>query len=197
MAFEASADDRDTRGFISITTSSPVSRFRANCTFEPPVSTPTARITAALASRSTWYSRSERVCAGATVTESPVCTPIGSTFSIEQMMTTLSLRSRITSSSNSPQPATDSSISTWPIGLARRPRATISSNAWWSAANPPPWPPSVNAGRITAGRASAPAASAARASCSEWAIALWGTRRPICSIVSPNSCRSSAQWMAS
>ena len=48
-----------------------------------------------------------RVCCGATVTESPVCTPIGSTFSIEHTITTLSARSRITSSSNSPQPSTD------------------------------------------------------------------------------------------
>ena len=64
------------------------------------------------------------VCAGATVTESPVWTPIGSTFSIEQMITTLSLRSRITSSSNSPQPSTDSSTRTWLIGLAARPSET-------------------------------------------------------------------------
>ena len=35
-------------------------------------------------SRIFWYSRSVSVIAGATVTESPVCTPIGSTFSIEQ-----------------------------------------------------------------------------------------------------------------
>ena len=62
------------------------------------------------------------VCCGATVTESPVCTPIGSTFSIEQTITTLSARSRITSSSNSPQPITDSSSSTWPIGEASMPR---------------------------------------------------------------------------
>ena len=64
------------------------------------------------------------VWAGATVTESPVWTPIGSTFSIEQMITTLSLRSRITSSSNSPQPITDSSTRTWLIGLAARPSET-------------------------------------------------------------------------
>ena len=36
------------------------------------------------ASRICWYSRSVSVCAGATVIESPVCTPIGSMFSIEQ-----------------------------------------------------------------------------------------------------------------
>ena len=69
------------------------------------------------------------VCAGATVTESPVWTPIGSTFSIEQMITTLSLRSRITSSSNSPQPSTDSSTSTWLIGLAARPSETTPSSS--------------------------------------------------------------------
>ena len=55
-------------------------------------------------SRIRWYSRSVSVIAGATVTESPVCTPIGSTFSIEHTTTTLSLLSRISSSSNSFQP---------------------------------------------------------------------------------------------
>ena len=44
--------------------------------------------------------------------ESPVCTPIGSTFSIEQTMMQLSFLSRTTSISNSFQPSTDSSIST-------------------------------------------------------------------------------------
>ena len=38
-----------------------------------------------------WYSLSVSVCAGATVIESPVCTPIGSRFSIEQTMMQLSL----------------------------------------------------------------------------------------------------------
>src|ERR1700676_1117003 len=40
--------------------------------FEPPASMPTARMTAAAASRIRWYSLSVRVCAGATVIESPV-----------------------------------------------------------------------------------------------------------------------------
>ena len=124
MAFEASAEERETRGFISITTISPVSRLTANCTFEPPVSTPTARMTVTAASRSAWYSRSESVMAGATQTESPVWTPIGSRFSIEQTMITLSRRSRITSSSNSSQPSSDSSSSTWPIGDSATPRST-------------------------------------------------------------------------
>ena len=35
VAFEASADDRDTRGFISMITWRPVAGSRANCTFDP------------------------------------------------------------------------------------------------------------------------------------------------------------------
>ena len=54
VAFEASADERDTRGFISITTISPLSGLTANWMFEPPVSTPTARITAMAWSRRFW-----------------------------------------------------------------------------------------------------------------------------------------------
>ena len=74
-----------------------------------------------------WYSRSESVWAGATVMESPVWTPIGSKFSMEQMMTQLSLRSRITSISYSFQPRSDSSIKTSLTGEQSRPRAMISS----------------------------------------------------------------------
>ena len=121
VAFDASADERDTRGFISMTTCRPVAGSTANCTLEPPVSTPTRRMQAKAASRICWYSTSVSVCAGATVIESPVCTPIGSTFSIEQMITQLSARSRITSSSNSFQPAIDSSTRISPIGLAAMP----------------------------------------------------------------------------
>ena len=55
-----------------MTRSSPVSRLRANWMFEPPVSTPTARMIATAASRSSWYASSESVICGATVTESPV-----------------------------------------------------------------------------------------------------------------------------
>ena len=46
MALEASALERETRGFISITTISSVCGLTANWMFEPPVSTPTARMTA-------------------------------------------------------------------------------------------------------------------------------------------------------
>ena len=117
MAFDASADDRDTRGFISMTTIRPSAGLTANWMFEPPVSTPTRRMIRRAASRIRWYSLSVSVSAGATVMLSPVCTPIGSTFSIEQMTTKLSATSRITSSSNSFQPMTDSSIRTSCTGL--------------------------------------------------------------------------------
>ena len=129
VALEASAELRDTRGFISITCMSPLSGLTANWMFEPPVSTPMARMMRMAASRIAWYSLSLSVCAGATVMLSPVCTPMASTFSIEHTMTTLSARSRITSSSYSFQPRTDSSMSTCWCGLAIRPRATKSSNS--------------------------------------------------------------------
>ena len=40
VALEANAEERDTRGFISMTIKRPVWGFTANCTLEPPVSTP-------------------------------------------------------------------------------------------------------------------------------------------------------------
>ena len=143
VAFEASADERDTRGFISMITNRPLSGLTANWMFEPPVSTPISRITANEASRMIWYSLSVRVCVGATVIESPVCTPIGSKFSIEQMMTQLSARSRMTSISNSFQPSSDSSTSTSVTGDRSRPCLIISSNSSRLYAMPPPVPPSV------------------------------------------------------
>ena len=129
VALDASAEERLTRGFISITTMSPFSGLRANCTLEPPVSTPTRRMHANAASRMRWYSTSERVWAGAMVTESPVCTPIGSRFSIEQMTTQLSARSRITSSSYSFQPAMLFSMRISVTGLASRPLRATRSNS--------------------------------------------------------------------
>ena len=51
VALDASADERETRGFISITTNRPVAGSTANWTLEPPVSTPTLRSTAMAALR--------------------------------------------------------------------------------------------------------------------------------------------------
>ena len=121
VAFDASALDRETRGFISMTTSRPSLGSTANWMLQPPVSTPTDRMMPIERSRIAWYSRSVSVIAGATVIESPVCTPIGSRFSMLQTITTLSARSRITSSSYSFQPRIDSSRSTSVVGLADSP----------------------------------------------------------------------------
>ena len=151
MAFDAKADERDTRGFISITIIRPSSGLMANCTLEPPVSTPISRNTAKEALRMIWYSLSVRVCAGATVIESPVCTPIGSKFSIEQMIMQLSAESRTTSISYSFQPSSDSSINSSLVGEASSPRSQISTNSSRLYAIPPPLPPIVNEGRIIAG----------------------------------------------
>ena len=195
VALDARALERETRGFISMTTISSVAELTANCTFEPPVSTPTARMTAIAWSRSAWYCLSVSVCWGATQTLSPVWTPIGSRFSIEHTITTLSVWSRITSSSNSPQPSTDSSSSTWPIGEAASPPPTTRRMSAAECTTPPPVPPSVNAGRTMKGSPSS--CSAARASSTEWAITERGTRRPAAVIVSRKRSRSSARSMAS
>ena len=124
-------------------------------------------------------------------------TPIGSTFSIEQTTITLSLRSRISSSSNSPHPSTDSSTRTWLIGLAARPSETIWRSSVAVRAAPPPWPPIVNAGRMIAGSFSVPSARAASTSPTDSAISDHGTRKPADSMVFLNSFRSSARWIAS
>ena len=129
VALEAKAEERDTRGFISITTMRPVSGSMANCTLEPPVSTPISRSTWMEALRSSWYSLSVRVWAGATVMLSPVCMPIGSKFSMEQTMMQLSLESRTTSISNSFQPSRDSSISNSVVGERSSPRRQMVSNS--------------------------------------------------------------------
>jgi hypothetical protein len=51
VALEASAEERETRGFISMTTSRHPSGLTANWTLEPPVSTPISRRQAMLALR--------------------------------------------------------------------------------------------------------------------------------------------------
>ena len=113
----------------------------ANCTLEPPVSTPTRRMQAKAASRMAWYSTSESVWAGATVMESPVWTPIGSRFSMEQTITQLSARSRMTSSSYSFHPAIERSMRISVMGLASSPLAARRSKSSGVEAMPVPLPP--------------------------------------------------------
>ena len=93
------------------------------------------------ASRISWYSTSLSVCAGATVIESPVCTPIGSRFSIEQMTTQLSARSRMTSSSYSFHPRIDFSMRISEIGLDSSPNRAMRSKSSAVDAMPVPLPP--------------------------------------------------------
>ena len=129
VALEARAELRETRGFISITTRRPSRGLTANWMLDPPVSTPTLRMIPMAAFRMCWYSLSVRVCTGATVMESPVWTPMGSKFSMLQITTTLSFRSRITSNSNSFQPMTDSSIRISWAGLRSSPLLASCSNS--------------------------------------------------------------------
>ncbi len=189
VALLARAEDRETRGFISITIRRPVFGSTANWMFDPPVSTPTSRMMARAALRMTWYSRSVRVWAGATVTESPVWMPMGSKFSIVQITTKLSAQSRMTSSSYSFQPITDSSMSTSCMGERSRPRETRPSSSSVLYTMPAPVPPRVNEGRITQG---SPVISAtARASSTLFAMPLRGTSRPMRAMASLKSLRSS------
>ena len=92
------------------------------------------------------------VCAGATVIESPVCTPIGSMFSMEQIIMQLSFLSLTTSNSYSFQPKSDSSIRSSVVGDKSNPFSQISLNSWMLYAMPPPEPPKVNDGLIMHGK---------------------------------------------
>ena len=194
MALEASAEDRETRGFISMTTRRALFGSTANWMLEPPVSTPTLRMIALASSRMAWYWRSERVICGATVIESPVCTPMASKFSIEQTMMTLSAVSRMTSSSNSFQPSTDSSMRTSCAGDSASPCRTIRRNSSRVLAAPPPEPPSVKDGRMTTG--SPISFRAASASASERTRSERGTSAPISSMAFLKRSRSSASRIA-
>ena len=111
---------------------------------------------------------------------SPVWTPIGSTFSMLQMMTTLSARSRITSISNSFQPITDCSISTSVTGLASRPPATIVSNSSTVVGDPAAGAAEGEGGADD--QRQADLVQHLRASVMLWTTPLRGTFRPIWSI---------------
>ena len=131
---------------------------------------------------------------------SPVCTPSGSTFSIEQTAIQVSSASRITSYSISCQPTRQRSIITWRIGLARKPLCTRSQYSSSVATMPPPVPPRVKAGRMMAGRpicASASFAACMRSSSlAPCTMALGAVGWPMRSHISRKSSRSSAILIA-
>ena len=94
----ANADERETRGLISMRKYSEVLGLSANCTLQPPWIFSARMILIAL-SLSIFMSWSLSVMIGATTAESPVCTPTGSMFSIPQMVMAWSDASRMTSNS--------------------------------------------------------------------------------------------------
>ncbi len=150
VALDASAEERETLGLTSITAYSKLFGSSANCTLQPP-SIFSSSIMLKAAARNIRYSLSASVTAGAITILSPVCTPTGSRFSIEQTQIPLPLRSRITSNSISFQPDTLLSTNICPIGDAVMPIEAISLSSFLSFAIPPPLPPSVNAGRTITG----------------------------------------------
>ena len=95
---------------------------------------------------------SDNVIAGATVIESPVWIPIGSIFSIVQIITILSFLSLRSSNSYSFQPIKALSINTSCIGEDSRPLVSKSLNFSSSNTIDAPVPPSVNEGLITRGK---------------------------------------------
>ncbi len=186
-----------------MTTIRPVAGSTANWMLQPPANVPIERIARIAASRMIWYCASVNVCCGATVTLSPVWTPIGSTFSIEQMMTTLSAASRSSSSSNSFHPKRHSSTRTSWTGESWSARLTIGSKSSAFHTMPPPAPPIVKLGLSTTGwNACAPVPSPASscatsfASRSELATRLRAWSSPMRSMRSRNFCRSSVMWTA-
>ena len=156
---------------------------------------PSALMIRSAALRSCWCSRSVRVCAGATTMESPVCTPIGSRFSMLQIVMQVPAASRITSYSISRQPTSERSTSTWPIGETASPLPTTSTNCSSVAHSPPPVPPRVKAGRTT--RGSPTSARNLRAPASESTVRDSGAGSPMHWSSSLNRSRSSAVRMAS
>ena len=124
VAFEASADEREVRGLISMMTTRPVFGSCANWTLVPPM-TPIAS-TILNASRFRRSSSSlEMVRNGAAQKLSPVWTPTASMFSMKQTAIIWFFASRTTSTSSSSQLRIDSSMRHWCVSEASRPRAQI------------------------------------------------------------------------
>ena len=102
---------------------------------------------AATMSRAAWRSMASssglRVRAGAATMLSPVWTPTGSMFSMEQTETAQPSASRMVSNSISFQPEMHFSTSTWVMGDRSSPVAAIWARAAASPAMPPPEPPRV------------------------------------------------------
>ena len=121
---------------------------------------------------------------------------MGSMFSMEQTMTTLSLRSRMTSSSNSFQPMTLSSSRTWRVGEASRPALHHLVELGVGGRHSSPVTAQREAGTDDERETKSVVAGPARASATLLTTALSGTRSPMEAMVSRNSSRASARRMA-
>ena len=138
-------------------------------------------------------SPSVSVSAGAATMLSPVWTPTGSMFSMEQTETAQPLASRIVSNSISFQPEMHFSTRICVMGDMSRPDAAMMRSSSGVSAMPPPVPPSVKAGRTMIGY---PISSAISSAVSTSLAMADGTQGwPMAAIVSRNSSRSSALSM--
>ena len=126
---------------------------------------------------------------------SPVWTPIGSKFSMEQTITELSWESRMTSISNSFHPRTDCSKRTSRNGEASSPLSIIFPSSSGFLAMPPPAPPNVKEGRMMSGKDWV--LDQVIPSSTEWTIKLSGIEIPICFMAFLKDSRFSAFWMES
>jgi hypothetical protein len=143
--------------------------------------------------RRSWWSASSRVCVGATTMDSPVWIPIGSTFSMLQTVTALSLPSRTISYSISFQPERHSSTSTpVPPASARGARRSSSPSVRAIAA---PFPPSEKPARKMTGRPISRAAVITSASVCAWRLR--ATFTSISASLALKIARSSVASMAS
>ena len=148
VALLASAEERDSRAFTSMTRYRSERGSRANWMLHSPT-IPKCLITLKDRDLRKKYSSSLRVCDGATTIDSPVCTPSGSIFSMLHTVMQLSAASRTTSYSSSFHPVRSSSIRTWgePVNASVAMRRRSDS----LRAMPEPRPPRVNAVRIMTG----------------------------------------------
>ncbi len=128
VALEASADEREVRGLISMITTRPVFGSCANCTFVPPMTPIASTIRKAMSCRR-FSSSLEIVRNGAAQKLSPVCTPTASMFSMKQTAIIWFFASRTTSTSSSSQLRMDSSIRHWCVSDASSPRAQIARSS--------------------------------------------------------------------
>ena len=196
VALDAKAEERDTLGLISMAMiSSSSSGLTANCTLQPPAKSPIERIIWIAISRIFWYVLSESVMAGATVIESPVWIPIGSMFSMVQIITTLSLLSLSNSNSYSFQPIMALSIITSWMGDISSPRVKASSNSSSLYTIDAPAPPKVKDALIHRGNPNSWAISFPLRY--EVAVSCGAIPTPISSIRLRNFSRSSVILIAS